>query len=704
MLAALAMLSLGLLAVPGAASARDCEQDRVPFADVPGAQLTPTDYVSKDDPPVHYTLWRGFVPGFDGMPFSVDVTVPCGTSGALPLVAMAHGFGDDKTVWEETGKSDRIESVERPETNTRWNNIWFASKGYAVLNYTARGWRDSCGPDVPGAIPGVAPAPHCAQYEYWIHLDDKRWELRDVQWLTGGLVQSGIADRRRLAITGGSYGGGPASMGALQGGRVMCGAAPVPAELGPDPCEGRQDGKFAPWTTPDGATRLRWAASVPLYTFGDLIQVLAPNGRGSDGTPQAPPDRDHTNPFGVPIESTVTGLLAAGQSSGYFAPPGVDPSADILVDAGRLLAGNPFPQDDPLVARGVRLYRDFKSPITSRPRERVPIFWVQGFTDPLFPGLEALQVRNRVLAVDPGYPFKVFLGDIGHDYTGQRADEWNLVRRQMNDFLDRYLSGGPAPRFDVGATVTRCLDRDAPMRYVAAPRWEALQPQRVTFASNATGVTNTATPGPAGLATDPITTASLPLPGSYKGCRKISPAAVDPTTATYEFPVEEDLVLMGGPVVDLTYSATGPDVPLAVRLWDVAPDGSVQGLVTRGVYRSDDAPGQGLRARFQIAPNGYRFPAGHTVKLEVTANDEPYYQASRVPAVVTVAGVKLTLPLLERGGPAAGGSGGLPGGGPAAAPPGVPALPATGGGAGAGVIVIAAGWVLAAALLRRTHP
>jgi hypothetical protein len=620
------------------------------------------------------------------MPFSVDVTVPCGPTGPRPLVTMLHGFIDDKTVWEETGKSDRVVSEGRPETNTRWNNIWFASRGYAVLNYTARGWRDSCGPDVAGAVTGVAPAPHCLAYKYWIHLDDKRWEVRDAQWLTAGLVQSGVAAPDRLAITGGSYGGAPTAMAALLGSRTMCGATAVPPSLGPDPCAGRRDGDLVPWTTPDGNTVLRWVAAVPLYTFADVIQVLAPNGRGSDGEAGAPADGDHTNPFGVPIHSTVAGLLAAGQTSGFFAPPGTDPTADIFVDAGRLLAGNPFPQEDPLVARGVRLYRDFKSPITTDPVERVPIFWVQGFTDPLFPGLEALQMVAKLRRLDPAYPIKLFLGDLGHDYTGQRQDEWDFVRVQMNAFLDHYLApaGGAAPpTFDVGATVTRCLDHDSPMRYVAAPTWSGLHPESIGFSSDVDGLTHSATPGPAALATDPITTATLGLPGAYKGCRKIAPSSADPTAATYVFPAAEDLVLMGGPVVEVTFDTTAPDTELNVRLWDVAPDGAVQGLVTRGTYRSVDGPGTGLAARFQIAPNGYRFPAGHSVKLEVAANDAPYYQQSNVPAAVRVDAVRLTLPLLERGGTGATGPAGVA---PAASRPA--SLPATGGqGTAAGALV-----------------
>jgi hypothetical protein len=674
MAAALAVAA-GVSVTTGRANAAPCDHSVVPFAGLAGASLTPTDHQSKDDPPITYTRWRGFAPGFDGLPFSVDVTVPCDGAGPRPLVTMLHGFTDDKTVWEETDKSDSVVSIDRPENNTNWNNIWFASRGYAVLNYTARGWNDSCGPDVPGAVTGVAPAPACLAYQYWIHLDDKRWEVRDAQWLTGALVQSGVARADRLGITGGSYGGAPTAMAALLGARTMCGAVPVPSGLGVDGCAGKADRDLVPWTTPDGTVALRWAAAVPQYTFADLIQVLAPNGRGTDGWSGAPADGNHTAPFGVPIQSTVAGLLAAGQSSGYFAPPGVDDTSDIFVDAGRLLAGNPFPAQDPLVARGIDVYRTYKSPITVTPVERVPIFWVQGFTDPLFPGTEALQMVAALRAADPTYPIKLFLGDIGHDYTGQRQDEWDLARAQMNDFLDHYLAPErtPAvPAFDVGATVTRCLDHDAPMRYVAAPTWAGLHPDAVTFEAAGDGVSDSAVVGPAGLATDPISTATLPLPGAYKGCRKITPASADPNTATSLFPADRDLVLMGGPVLEVTYDTTGPDTELNARLWDVAPDGSVQGLVTRGTYRSLDGPGTGLRARFQIAPNGYRFPAGHVVKLEVTANDAPYYQQSNVPALVRVDAVRLTRP--QRGAEApAPASAVAPGTAPA------PALPPTGG-------------------------
>jgi acetyl esterase/lipase len=519
-----AALVVGLLAAylaaglpgspPASADTGGCDPGPMPYLGIAGADLAPEVHVSVDEPPVHYVRWRGTVPSFDGLPLSVDVTVPCGDDRPQPTVLMAHGFGDDKTVWQETGKSDSVLSEERPQTNSRWNNVWFASRGYTVVNYTARGWHDSCGPGTPGATP-VTPAPSCAGYAYWIHLDDKRWEIRDAQWLAGGLVQSGHADPARLAVTGGSYGGAPALVAALFADRLMCGGAEVPVDLGPDPCRDAEDGELVPWTTPDGSTPLTWAASVPLITFADLVQVLAPNGRASDGWEHAPPHDDPTSPVGVPIESSLAGLLAMGNVTGHFAPPSVDPESDVVTDATRVLAGNPFPDDDPIIARALHVYREFKSPITVTPQGRVPVFWVHGLTDPLFTAFEPLTVLNALREADPTYPIKLFLGDVGHDYTGQRADEWELAIAQMNDFLDHHLRPDrtpDAPRYDVGATITRCLDHDAPMRHVAAPRWHDLHPHHVTFTSEDGGTTSTLVAGPAALATDPITSATLPLP------------------------------------------------------------------------------------------------------------------------------------------------------------------------------------------------
>ena len=46
----------------------------------------------------------------------------------------------------------------------------------------------------------------------YIHLADVRYEVRDIQELIGRLVDDGTADRRRIGVTGDSYGGGQSLM------------------------------------------------------------------------------------------------------------------------------------------------------------------------------------------------------------------------------------------------------------------------------------------------------------------------------------------------------------------------------------------------------------------------------------------------------------------------------------------------------------
>jgi ABC-2 type transport system ATP-binding protein len=622
-----------------------------------GAELTRRSYASRDREPVDYEVWSGTVPTFDGLPLSVDVTIPCrgdgdgpSAPGPLPSVTMLHGFTDDEHVWEETGKSDTVESTDRPGANSRWNNIWFASRGYATLTYTARGWHDSCGPDTPGGT-ATSPSPACAGKQYWIHLDDKRWEVRDAQWLTAGLVQSGVADPAHLAITGGSYGGAPTASAALLADHVMCGGDPVPAELGDDPCRGRGDGDLAPWTTPDGATDLTWAAALPLYTFSDLLRVLAPNGRWTDGTGTGPSAGSATEPFGVPLESTVSGLVLAAKVFGTLAPEGSPLDSDILTTTARLLAGPPYDPDDPVVAAALD-YERFKSPITTEPQGEVPMFLVQGFTDALFPATEALALVDHVRRSDPDYPVKAFFGDIGHDYAAERQDDWDLVKDQMNEFLDHHLDpkGTPgAPAYDVGASITRCLPVDDEQTYLVADRWGDLSNDRVELDGADVGFEpvrlSTAEAGPSGAATDPISTATLTGPTTYKGCRVVRPAAIDPTTATADFPMEHSATVVGAPTVHLRVATKGSDVPLAVRVWDVEADGSAQALVTRGVYRLAERAPEGTDVTFQLWPQAYRFPAGHRIRVEVTPNDEPYLLANSEEVDVEVRSIELSVPV-----------------------------------------------------------
>src|SRR5438309_1556516 len=201
---------------------------------------------------VNLVMWSGHIPSWDGVPIDVDVTLPAagGASCPLPFVAFAHGWGNSKSDWESPAAAS-----ESPN-KSRWNNVSFVSRGYATLNYSARGWHGSCGPDSsadPLKSPlGLPAACTAGGRQYWVHLDDLRYEIRDAQWLIGRLVDAGVADPAHLGVTGGSYGGGVTWLTALANDRVMCGGAGWSAANGVDPCAGKGSGDLVPWRSPKG--------------------------------------------------------------------------------------------------------------------------------------------------------------------------------------------------------------------------------------------------------------------------------------------------------------------------------------------------------------------------------------------------------------------------------------------------------------------
>jgi hypothetical protein len=108
---------------------------------------------------------------FDGVPLDADVALPASGDSNLPLVVLLHGWGGGKVGYDQM----------KP----------WAERGYAVLSYTARGWKGSCGqPDNRLMDPAG-----CAQG--WIHLADDRYEVRDTQYLSGVLADEGIIDPQR---------------------------------------------------------------------------------------------------------------------------------------------------------------------------------------------------------------------------------------------------------------------------------------------------------------------------------------------------------------------------------------------------------------------------------------------------------------------------------------------------------------------------
>lgn len=561
---------------------------------------------------IRYTLYSGTTPSFDGLPLAVDVTIPAGTRGPLPLVVMFHGWGQSRTAWESATVANTNPNV------SGWNNVAFAARGYAVLNYTARGWHDSCGPDTATVPDNPATLPAaCSSRAYWVHLADPRWEIRDAQYLIGTLVDVGVAAPDRIGVTGGSYGGGHSLLLALLNDRMML-----------------QDGTLVPWRSPRGVP-LRIAAAVPEYTWASLTNSLIPNGRASDA--DAGSRELFEQPVGVPIQSYVTGLYADGPAlrNGFYAPPGADPTADLTAWYARVTAGNPYdPAHDPVLAAALAQL-DLRSPLYLTPDAGVPIFQVQGLTDPLFPPVQALLLRNKLLAWNPAYPIADFFADVGHSNANNPADEWAAANAVARAFFDHYLLGrGARPAADVTLMTTQCVAGQTRVTYHAAG-WIQLARGALRLSSTTPQATGSAAAGPEGPNTDPIV---------HSGCLS-SPVPAGTGVAAWTFAVPQPYTLVGQPAITVSLLGAGADEELNARLWDVAPDGGSQTLVSRGTYRLQGTAGAAAQVTFQTTANGWQFQAGHTLRVEIVGNDSPYYQADSVPSAATITAVSLRLPV-----------------------------------------------------------
>ena len=544
---------------------------------------------------------QGKVETWDGVPIDLNVTLPPNGDGPFPLMILSHGWGGSKM-----GLTGNPSSASKP----------WADRGFAVLAITSRGFNGSCGTPQNRLHPG------CVQG--WIKLDDTRYEIRDVQYLSGLLVDDGLVDPQRIGVHGGSYGGGVSYALAMLRDRIM-----------------DTDGTYKPWTSPNG-TPMRLAASAPFIPWSDLVYSLTPNGRFLDYVMPRPDDS--RTPAGVEKQSFVAGLYALGNTSGFYAPPGADSQADLTSWYARINAGEPY--DDEPVVKGIadQIY-DFHSSIAIlRDREPAPVFAASGWTDDLFPPDEALRMRNVFAAEFPSVPFAMMFLDAGHQRGAGKPPDMDRYRAHVVEWMERYVKGDSSVQVLEGVeTLTQtCPSGDdvpsgGPFR---AASWAALHPGEVRF-TEATEKSFTSAGG------DPTVSRAIdPIGGGGDPCAKTS-GADESGTANYRLPpaAGDGYTLMGAPAVVADIEATGAFPQVNARLWDVAPDGT-QTLVARTVYRPD-ASG---RQVFQLHANGWHFAAEHVAKLQLLGRDAPYARPSNGQFSVTVSNLELRLPVAERPG------------------------------------------------------
>ena len=531
------------------------------------------------------------VPTWDGVPLDVDVTLPAQGNGPFPTIVMLHGWGGSKTDFESSTPQGN------GSTTYDYNNNYYAKLGYAVLNYTARGFGNSCGGGTSGDHSGA-----CGQG--YIRLADTRYEARDTQYLLGKLVDEGITQPNAIGVTGISYGGGQSM------------------ELA-----------FLEQQDPQAQRHARaleepqWHAAPHRRRLAPLA-VVGPGRRAASQRPlpghrTSPREAQSLNPVGTPDPELPRGPLRARQverlllrhRAGLHSvhEPRRQPADELRRDPGRTAAerrregraaGAPMSSTTPT--------RCGSSTGHSRP---APLLIENGWTDDLFPPEHALRAYNYLRQAYSRVPGEPPVRRPRPQPRGEQGAHQQVPEQPGLPVLRRppgELAKGPAPG-SVTAFSQTCPEHDTRRRAVqgadvggAAAPGRDLRLRRARRRSRL----------PAG--TPQVASAFDPIAGTSDSCKTIAQTN-EPNTATYQHKFSSPLNMIGLPTVHANIDTTGNFGQIDARLWDIS--GGQQRLISRGVYSLKN--NQSGRIAFQLHGNGWRFAEGRRRRAAAAREGRP---------------------------------------------------------------------------------
>ena len=525
------------------------------------------------------------VSSFDAVPIDVSVTFPpvpaSGPDGNFPVVGIFHGWGGTKITPSSAATQ-------------RWVN-----QGYAVFSITDRGWGQSCGvlsgiPNPPGKPAGCASG--------YIRLMHNAYEVRDVQYLLGKLVDQGVIDRQRIGATGGSYGGGMAlQLGALKDRVQMA------------------DGSFMQWQSAAGDP-IRIAATAPEFPWSDLQQALMPNGSSLDYVADSPykgVNGDHR--FGIQKQNWNTSLFSAGSALGFYAPAALnEPTANLINWNTFNSTGGPY-DGGALAIQQMNELPSHSGYYTDLSVPPAPALLSSGWNDDLFPVDETVRYYNKVRSAFPNQPIKMFHLDFGHNPRagGVAADTAKLATAE-NAWFAKYVRGdGPTPA-DAQGGVDILTSKCSGATQVAGDQftandWASISPGEIRLNDNATK--SILAPGIA--PSNAFTSGNVCTTTSGADNASAATYKLDPAPAS-------GFTIAGSPTIVAEFDTIGANDMVAGRLYDVAPGGATQQLIARGLYRPL-AVGNGYTQQvWQLHPQAFKVAAGHVVKLELLTQDSIY--------------------------------------------------------------------------------
>lgn len=548
------------------------------------------------------------VPSFDGVPLDADLTLPAATGGPFKLIVMLHGLGDTKTAYEVSAS----QPSPPPGSNS---NVGLAKLGFAVLNYTARGFGESCGDP-------TFRTKACSKG--WQHLVDQRFEIRDTQYLSGLLVDEGIV-KPTIGVMGVSYGAGQSVQLALLKNRVRL-----------------LDGKLVPWVSPKDHIPMQVGAAFVMWGWFNLVQALAPEGNfvpmqtknspyGGSMIPKSPP-----YDYGPPLKSWLQ-LLIDGTHLGYLAPPGVDPTANIVSWGNSVLTDN---VNNPALNSIVTQLSTFKSgsgiPIKST--VPAPIYMANGFTDPLFSASQALELYSYIKSNQPSSTIDLFLGDIGHNWADNPSIDSNIYVSAGLNFLTGELNGKKFPT-SIKVMPVACQGTSLQAPQLNGATFNSLNSTQISASFNldsSSSVISSVNPN------QTLSNSLNDLNGDF--CHNVSfipnlNGAIDLNLTGY---FNRSTAILGSPIVSLNFSSTTNGGEIVGRLFDVQSNGSAQ-LITRGVTLFKKGHGS---ISFGLNPIYFQPANNSKIILDLVGSDSPSYRTANINGsfTATLSKISITVP------------------------------------------------------------
>jgi uncharacterized protein len=273
------------------------------------------------------------------------------------------------------------------------------------------------------------------------------------------------------------------------------------------------------------------------------------------------------------------------------------------------------------------------------------------------------------LAKNLSVPHKVTMGPWGHLYPHEGSPEPAVgFLQEALKWWDRWLKGKdndvmkePRLRFYMmdGVPPLPFYAR-RPGRWITENEWPSLNVQTRIFAVNMDGLGSSAAAEKALTLASPQSTGlasgewgSFGNPGDVPGDQRLD------SFGSLEFdspPLAERLEILGNARAILDLAADQPNAFVAVRLIDVAPDGSATSVargflnLTHRLSRESPTPliqGKRYRVEVQLTGTAYAFPAGHRIRLAVSNAYWPIVWPSPESATLTLftGGSELQLPV-----------------------------------------------------------